>query len=109
MKNFLFVILISVLFSSCALFESSVKTNSEIKLIFCDSVKITGSIPRAIPNIPILDKLEVTWNEHKQSLYAHWCYSINAETSTIEKITAIIEKVTAIVERIIKIFYQLKT
>lgn len=109
MKNILFVILISVLFSSCALFESEVKTDSETKITFCDSVKITGNVPRAIPDIPILDKLEVTWNQKEQSLYAHWCYSVTAETSTIEKITAIIEKVTAIVERIIKIFYQLKS
>lgn len=105
----LILILFAVTLSSCALFESVVQSDGEIRITKCDSMNVGVVVPKAIPNIPSVNFIETVWNSKEQTFYAHWCYSVVVEKSTVEKITDIINKVTAIIERVIKIIYQIKS
>jgi len=103
----LVIILFAVTLSSCSLFDIPNQSEGEIKITKCDSVNVGIVVPKGIPNIPGTN-IETLWNAKENTFYAHWCYSVAVETSTVEKITEIINKVTAIIERVLKIFYQIK-
>lgn len=99
----------TVTITGCGIFQSAIQTDEQVKITKCDSVKISVKVPIAIPDIPILDRIETRWNPAEQCFYAHWCYTVTADKSMVDRVLIIIEKVTAIVEKIIKLFYQTKT